>query len=436
MALHSVRSFLSVTPSRHFTVATCLLAAAVCLQAGAQTAPSTGSGRSKAWVATWGTAMLPVDSGNAPDVTGKTLREVVHTSVAGNRARVWISNRFGSTSLYIGAAHIALTAVPEGASLAPTSDLSAIQPGSDQTLTFNHAAAVTIPPGAEIVSDPVSMQVPAFSDVSVSLYLPRKTMVSTEHSYADQSSYVASGDEAASASLTDPKAEKSWFFVSGLDVSSAGKSAVVAFGDSITDGAYATMNENRRWPDDLAQRLAADAATRRAGVLGVVNSGIGGNRVLLNGWGPDALSRINSDIIARSGARYVIVLESINDIGRFVTDRQPYGDLAQRLEFGLEQIATQAHAHGMRVIGATLTPYQGCGYYSPAGDKVRMAVNDWIRHSGVFDGVADFAKATRDPNNPQRFAPQFDSGDHLHPNNAGYKAMADSIDLSLFTKSH
>lgn len=435
MSLRSFRPLLSARAVRHLSALACSMACATAISAAAQTPPASGAGRSTAWVATWGTAMLPFDRGNAPDVTGKTLREVVHTSVGGNRVRVWISNRFGASPLFVGAAHVALTALPQGMAPAKDSDLSGIQAATDQALTFNHEATVVIPPGAEIVSDPVSFKLPPFSDVSVSLFLPRKTLVSTGHSYADQSSYASAGNETSSASLTDPKLEKSWYYVSGIDVSSPGKSAVVAFGDSITDGAHATMNENRRWPDDLAQRLAADAATRRAGVLGVVNSGIGGNRVLLNGWGPNALSRINPDIIARSGARYVIVLESINDIGRFVTDRQPYGDLAQRLEFGLEQIATQAHAHGMRVIGATLTPYQGCGYYSPEGDKVRMAVNDWIRHSSVFDGVADFAKATADPSNPQRFAPQFDSGDHLHPNDAGYKAMADSINLSLFTQN-
>lgn len=435
MPFKSEHSSLCVQRASVLAFAVCFLAAAVRLPAGAQSTHATGAGRTAGWVATWGASMLPADAGNAPDLTGKTLREVVHASVGGSRARVWISNRFGTTPLYIGAAHVALTALPQGTAPTQNSDLSGVRTDTDQPLTFDHSTTVTVPPGAEIVSDPVNLTVPAFADVSVSLYLPRKTMMTTEHTYADQNSYTVSGNEAASATLTDPKMEKSWYYVSGLDVSSPGKSAVVAFGDSITDGAYATLNENRRWPDDLAQRLASDPATRRAGVLGMVNSGIGGNRVLLDGWGPNALSRINSDIIARSGARYVIVLESINDIGRFVTDRQPYGDLAQRLEFGMEQIATQAHAHGMRVIGATLTPYQGCGYYSPDGDKVRTAVNDWIRHSGVFDGVADFAKATGDPNNPQRFAPQYDSGDHLHPNNAGYKAMADSIDLSLFTKS-
>ena len=175
-------------------------------------------------------------------------------------------------------------------------------------------------------------------------------------------------------------------------------------------------------------------STQGAGVLGVVNVGIGGNRVLLDGYGPNAVSRVDWDVLARSGARSMIVMESINDIGRFVRDHQPYGDLAQRLETGLAQLAAQAHQHNIAVIGATLTPYQGCGYYSVEGDAVRQAVNQWIRTSHTFDGVADFDKVVRDPQNPLHFAAQYDSGDHLHPKDAGYQAMANAIDLSLLTK--
>jgi len=385
------------------------------------------------WVATWGAAMMPTHHGTAPDFSGKTLREIVHASIAGKQVRVWFSNRFGAEPLHIGAAHIALS-TRSTTNEAGAAEDGGIQASSDRTLTFHHLGSVVIAPGATIVSDPVSLNVPALSNLSVSIYLPDHTMGLTEHELALETSYAATGNVVNAPSLAGKSwPEPSWYFLSGVDVDSPGDSAIIAFGDSITDGWRSTADENRRWPDDLARRLASDPGTEHAGVLGVVNVGISGNRVLLDGYGPNALSRIDRDVVARSGARYMIVLESINDIGRFASDHQPYGDLAQRLETGLTQLAMQAHQHGMLVFGATLTPYKGCGYYSPAGDGIRQAVNRWIRTTHVFDGVVDFDKAVRDPQHPLQFAPQYDSGDHLHPNDAGYKAMAAAIPLKLFT---
>lgn len=397
---------------------------------------ATAPGARSRWVATWGAAMVATNPGGAPDFTGQTLREIVHTSVGGRQARVWLSNRFGTEPLHIGAAHIALSASESfGANADGTPNQSGIQGDTDHALTFNGSDTVVIPPGAEVVSDPVALNVPALTDIAVSLYFPDHTMASTEHPDSNQISYAAHGNQVGAADLGGKSWEsKPWYVVSGVDVDAPGDSAVMAFGDSITDGAYATENENHRWPDYLASRLASDPETKKSGVLGVVDVGIGGNRVLLDGYGPNAVSRINPDVIARSGARYVIILESINDIGRFASDHQPYGDLTQRLEAGIAEIAAQAHQHGIKVIGATLTPYEGCGYYSDAGNEVRNAVNAWIRTSPIFDGVADFDKAVRDPQNPQHFAAQYDSGDHLHPKDAGYQAMAAAIDLSLFTK--
>ncbi len=388
------------------------------------------------WVATWGAAMVAADPGDAPDFTGETLREIVHTSVGGQQARVWLSNRFGTEPLHLGAAHVALSASGSfGTNADGTPNQSGVQAATDHALTFNGSGTVVIPPGGEVVSDPVTLNVPALTDIAVSLYFPDHIMASTEHSDSNQVSYAVNGNQVGAADLGDKSWEsKPWYVVSGVDVEARGDSAVIALGDSITDGAYATENKNHRWPDYLASRLAADPGAKKSGVLGVVNVGIGGNRVLLDGYGPNAVSRINSDVIARSGARYVIILESINDIGRFTSDHQPYGDLTQRLEEGIAQIAAQAHQHGLQVIGATLTPYQGCGYYSDAGNEVRNAVNEWIRTSPIFDGVADFDKAVRDPQNPQHFAAQYDSGDHLHPKDAGYQAMAAAIDLSLLTR--
>jgi lysophospholipase L1-like esterase len=395
-----------------------------------------GAASHSPWVATWGAAMVATDPGGAPDFTGQTLREIVHTSVGGQQARVWLSNRFGTEPLHIGAAHIALSASGSfGTNPDGTPNQSGNQADTDHALTFNNLDSVVIPPGAEVVSDPVALNVPALTDIAVSIYFPDHTMATTEHSDSNQISYAANANQVDAADLGGKSwPSKPWYVVSGVDVDAPGDSAVIALGDSITDGAYATENENHRWPDYLASRLAVDPGAKKAGVLGVVNVGIGGNRVLLDGYGPNAVSRINPDLIARSGAHYVIILESINDIGRFTSDHQPYGDLTQRLEAGIAQIAAQAHQHGIKAIGATLTPYQGCGYYSDAGNQVRNAVNDWIRTSPIFDGVADFDKAVRDPQNPQHFAAQYDSGDHLHPKDAGYEAMAGAIDLSLFTK--
>lgn len=379
--------------------------------------------------------MMATHHGEKPDFTGKTLREIVHSSVGGSQARVWLSNRFGSQPLYIGSARIAISSSDTfGLNQDGTPNESGIQAGSDRELTFHGKGAVTIPPGAAIVSDPVSLKVPPLTDLSVSLYLPRPTLGSTEHSSARQISYAATGDLTAASDFSGKSwTEGSWYFLTGVDVYAPGDSAVIAFGDSITDGAYATLNANRRWPDDLARRLADNPGARQAGVLGVVDMGISGNRVLLDGAGPNALARVNWDVLARSGARYMIVLESINDIGRYERDHQPYGDLAERLEAGLAQLVTVAHQHGIKVFGATLTPYEGAGYYSPAGNEVRQVLNKWIRTSGTFDGVVEFDKAVRDPQHPLRYNSQYDHGDHLHPNDAGYQAMANIIDLSLFT---
>lgn len=393
------------------------------------------SGARSPWVATWGAAMLPVNSWDAPDFTGKTLREVVHSSVGGGQVRVWLSNRFGSQPLYVGAAHIAITSSQtSGVNKDGTTNQSGIQAGSDRTLTFHGGGSVTIPAGAAIVSDPVSLKVPPLTDLSVSIYLPRHTLGLTTQDSSQQISYIATGNQTSAAGLASKSwTESPWYFLSEIDVYAPGSSAVVTLGDSITVGAYSTLNGNCRWPDDLAVRLAKDPGTRRAGVLGVVNAGIDGSRVLLNGYGPNALARLNWDVLTRSGVRYLIVLEGINDLNLREKNHQSYDDLLEPLETGFAQMVTQAHQHGIRVFGGTLLPYKNSRYYSPAGDQVREAVNNWIRTSGTFDGVIDFEKAVRDPQHPSMLAAQYDSGDHGHPNDAGYQAMANIIDLSLFT---
>lgn len=377
-----------------------------------------------AWVATWGAAMMATGSGHAPDFTGQTLRQIVHVSTGGEQARVWFSNRFGTEPLLIGSVHIALR-----------TNADAVDATSDHALTFSRNASVTIPPGATIVSDPIAVHIPPFANLAISCYFPDRTMGKTQHGLANQTSYRASGNQTAAANLTDSaKPMESWYFLTGVDVATPGESAVVTLGDSITDGAQSTPNTNHRWPDDLAARLAEDANTKAAGVVGVVNVGISGNRVLRDGTGPNALSRFNRDVLARSGARDVIVLESINDIARYADHHQPYGNLEQRLETAFAEMAMQAHQHGIRIFGATLTPFQGCDCFTPEGEAVRDGLNHWIRTSPVLDGYVDFDKATRDPQHPLQYLPQYDSGDHVHPSDAGYQVMANAIDLSLFTK--
>lgn len=402
-----------------------ILAAVAPWMVGIMAAQNAGAPDNSRWVATWGAAMMATRSGHAPDFTGQTLRQIVHVSAGGEQARVWFSNRFGTEPLLIGSVHIALR----------TND-DLIDASSDHALTFNGNASIAIPPGAAVVSDPVAIHIPPFANLAISSYFPDHTMGKTQHGLANQTSYRASGNQTAAASLTDTaKSIESWYFLTGVDVAAPHASAVVTLGDSITDGARSTPNTNHRWPDDLAVRLAADADAKADGVLGVVNVGISGNRVLLDGTGPNAVSRFNRDVMARSGARDLIVLESINDIARYADHHQPVGDLEQRLETAFAEMAKQAHQHGIQIFGATLTPYQGCVCFTPEGEVVRDGLNHWIRTSPVLDGYVDFDKATQDPQHPLQYLPQYDSGDHVHPSDAGYQVMANAIDLSLLTKA-
>jgi lysophospholipase L1-like esterase len=376
------------------------------------------------WVGTWATAPMLADGGfHMYPFASVTLREIAHISAGGDQVRIRFTNEFNLSPLTISTAHVALSAGG-----------SAIKDGSDHALTFGGSASVVIPPGAVIYSDPVALAVAPLSDVAVSFFLPAQVIRGeTYHSYADQDNYMADGDQTASATLSNATAIQSWYFFDGIDVAAAeGSRAVIAIGDSITDGATSARNANHRWPDALAARLQQDSHLHNVSVL---NVGIGGNRILNDSTGPNVLARIDRDVLAQNGARYIIVLEGINDIGRFPHPQGPEDDVtAERLELGLQQLADAAHQHGMKAIGATITPYGGAGYSSVKGEEVREAINNWIRSSGVFDGVADFDKATQDPQNPTHINPLYDSGDHLHPNDAGYQAMGQSIDLALFAR--
>ena len=409
----------------------CLIAMIVCLSAALNTAAQTTT--DSPWVATWGTAMVDGNLSSPPDFTGETLRLIVHTSLGGPQARIWISNRFGHEPLHIGAAHIAIStqAAPQ-----TETELSAIKPESDRALTFSHLASVTVAPGSTIASDPVALDVPPLSNLAVSLYFPERTLGATLHGGAQQLSYFASGDVTSKPTFGENAWNKgSWYFLTGVDVYAPGSSAVVAFGDSITDGNHSTRSANRRWPDYLAARLAADDATRKAGVLGVVNTGISGNRVLLDGDGPNGMARMEWDILARSGVRYLILFHGINDIEAVTRNHQPYGTLVQDLEQALTQITQQAHEHGILVIGATqMTDCRNFTCTWPEGEKVRNALNDWVRTAPIFDGMVDFDKVMRDPQYPTQMLGAYNSGDFVHPNDTGYKAMGDAIDLSFFAR--
>ena len=350
-----------------------------------------------------------------------TLREIVHVSIGGPQVRIIFTNEFGTDPLTIAAAHVAIS---QGG--------SAINLVSAAGLTFGGHTSVIIPPGALVVSDPAVVKVPAASDLAISLFLPAQTITHlSQHGSADQTSYTAPGNVVGAQALDSPTEIRSWPFVKGVDVKvPAQDAAIVAFGDSITDGAYAALNANARWPDELARRLLAD---KRTAGLGVLNEGIGGNRILHDNTGPSALARFDRDVIALSGVKYVIILEAINDIGHAYTTLRPYDVVSSDdLIAGYVQMAERAHTHGIKVYIATLTPYVGAGYASPAGEQVRQALNQWIRTTNQIDGFIDFDKATQDPANPAMYLPAFDHGDHLHPSDPGYKAMGDAIDLKLF----
>lgn len=377
------------------------------------------------WQAAWASAQLAPDAANAmpaAGMTGATLREIVRPTLGASKLRVRFSNAFGGTPLVI-----------LGAGLARSADNRSdrIDPASRRTLTFAGAAGVTIPPGADWLSDPVALDVKAFDDLAISLRASGDPASQTAHPGSRATSYVAAGDQIAAETLTGATPVDHWYLLSGIEVERcAAANGIVMLGDSITDGRGSTTNGNDRWPDVLARRLGGKAA--------VLNQGIGGNRVLLDGLGPSALARLDRDVLAQPGVRYVLVLEGINDLG--VLTRLETKTPAERKAFvtqltaGYAQIVARAHARGMKVYGATITPDTGSAYYHPdAGSEAdRQAINAWIRAPGHFDAVVDFDAVTRDPANPSRLAPAFDSGDHLHPNPAGYKAMGEAVPLALF----
>jgi lysophospholipase L1-like esterase len=409
-----------------------ILAVILSLSVNAETTKSGGH-----WVSAWSDAVhspLPFPGLPAsPVIDNQTIRMVVRPTLGGERLRIRFSNGFGTTAIAIGAAHVAL--LSKGAQIIPE---------SDRVLTFGGRASVNIPPGAPMLSDPVDLKVPAFAEVAISIYLPGKTPGSSTHFWAQHETYISGpGDFTSKTDIPNPTVRMSWYWLSDLEMWGSNQTgATIAFGDSITDGVGAKQGEYSDWPDMLASRLAGKQGSSQ---LAVVNEGIGGNRILHDGAGVSALARFDRDVLAQPGVTSLIILEGINDIGWPHMKPQPLpggatpkegpfaGEVvsAQDLIGGLQQLIDRAHQHGIRVFGATLTPFEGADYYSANGEVTRQAVNQWIRTSGAFDGVFDFDAAVRDPNHPSEFREDYQSGDHLHPSAAGYKAMAAAVDLSV-----
>ena len=355
--------------------------------------------------------------------SNQTLRQIVHTSIGGSRLRVVLSNHYGNQPLAIGAAHVAVR--DKGA---------AIKADTGRKLTFSGGASFTIPAGAIAYSDPVDLPVPAAADLAIDLFLPGDTNTAsplTMHTTAVQTNYISeSGNHAGAASLPAQSTTQNWFLLHRVDVlAPAPVGGLVAYGDSITDGTRSTPDTNNRWPDHLFRRMAAENPPLR---LGVMNAAIAGNRVLSDAnfqAGINAQARFDHHVAAQPGATHVIFMEGINDIGQARENPTPSADDVIAAH---KQIIAMAHARGLKIFGATLTPYYGAAHYSEVGEAKRQAVNQWIRTGNAYDAVIDFDKVTRDPGDPKKFLAAFDSCDHLHPSDAGYKAMADAIDLALF----
>ncbi|MGH9523628.1 MAG: GDSL-type esterase/lipase family protein [Terriglobales bacterium] len=374
------------------------------------------------WVGTWASSpqlAAPTDLPPSFSLNDATIRQVVHTSIRGKRIRVRFSNAFGTGPVTFTSAHIAFSAGG-----------SSIRKGSDRELVFSGKPEVTIPAGALTVSDSLDFDLPPMADVAVTVHVQDAPTTITSHPGSRTTTYLVAGDSVSAPQLPETTKIERWYFINGIDVVAPPSAAsVVILGDSITDGHGATTNGNDRWPDVLARRLQAEAMP-----VGVLNQGIGGNRLLRDGIGPNALARFDRDVIAQTGVKWLIVLEGVNDLGTRLHARKTNAGWATADDIiqAYSQMIVRAHAHGIKVYGGTITPFVG-SFYSAADEEVdRQKINDWIRTSGNFDGVVDFDKTVRDPAHPDQMLPAYDSGDHLHPSPTGYRTMAQAVPLSIF----
>jgi lysophospholipase L1-like esterase len=410
----------TVRPSRRrpFAFAFALTAAGSAVGARAVLAQADSS----RWIATWAPSQQLVEPRNlppAPGLAGSTLRQVLHVSIGGRQVRVRFSNAFGDSALTITAARLARSAGG-----------SAIDSANDRPLRFRGADSVVIVPGAMATSDALDYDIAPLAALAVTVHFSAAPHDLTGHPGSRATSYLQAGDRVSASVLPDATTTEHWYVLAGMDVLADGAAAaVVALGNSITDGRGSGTDRNDRWPDNLARRLQADPRTR---TVAVVNAGIGGNKILAGGLGPTALSRFDRDVLEVSGARWLIVLEGVNDIGGA---REPGAArlVATDLIAAYRFIIDRAHARGLKVYGATITPFGGSFYDGDEREEARQTVNRWIRTGGAFDAVVDLDAVVRDPANPRRLLPAADTGDHLHPNEEGYRMMADAIDLGLFT---
>ena len=411
-----------------------------------------GLAHGQRWIGTWATAPQPFIPGSLQTFRNQSLRLIVHTSAGGTKVRVKISNTFGNHPLLIGGAHIARRT--EAANIDPT---------SDRTLMFRGRLSTSVPARAMVVSDPVELDVPALSDLAISLFLPKTTEATTLHVLSMQTSYVSSdtGDFTADVKFPVAKTIHSWPFLTGVDVAaSAHGAAIVALGSSLTDGDGSTLDANRRWPDVLADRLQKGAGGKTE--VGVLNEGIIGNRLLSDtnsprqAGGPPPLgavfeqlgpalgeagvARFERDVLAQAGVKYIILALGVNDIlfpGSFIPQTESVN--AQELIAGNRQLIARAHMKGILILGTTIPPFEHAlfrnpffdRFYAPDKEKIRQEVNAWVRSSGEFDGAIDFDEAVRDPSHPTQLLPAYDSGDHLHVNDAGNSAQGNAIPLKL-----
>ena len=384
------------------------------------------------WIGAWSASVHPVWSPDFPLPIGlprsfwlQTVRQTVRTSVGGHKVRIVISNEYGDAPLTVSAAHVALS---DGG--------AKVKDGSDRALAFGGKAAVAIPPGARMISDPVDLDAPAMSSLSVSLYFAEPAPVTTVHWEGVQTAYIAGGNHVGDADIKPDSTSHARAFIAEVFVDAApGARTIVTYGDSITDGANSTADANLRWPDLVAERLHKEHGDK----ISVLNEAISGERVLTDRMGANALAHFDRDVIAQPHAATVVLMMGINDIGWPGSPLAPQqaAPSADDIIGGYKQLIERAHMRGLRIVGATLTPFEDTfkggaleGYYNEDKEKKREAVNAFIR-SGAFDGVIDFDAVTRDPAHPRHIQAQFDSGDHLHPNDAGYKAMAEAVDLKL-----
>ncbi len=351
----------------------------------------------------------------------QTVRMIVRTSLGGRRVRVNLSNSQGKPLVQVGSAHIAVHKAG-----------GAIVPGTDRAITFNGKPSCVLLPGVLAVSDPIDLEIAPLTDLAVSLYLPHDTGAPTNHRLGLHTTYLSKGNVAGQEIMPEPATTFAYLWLASIDVlAPADAFAIVALGDSITDGYATTLDTDRAWPALLARRLHSSKRTQH---VSVVNLGISGNQVLRDGAGLSALARFDRDVLSIAGVKWLILLEGINDINIRGRSEGPDALTGEDLIAGYRQIIERAHTHGIRVIGATVTPQEGVPTWSERGEQIRQAVNQWIRTSGLFDAVVDFDAVLRDPSRPVRLRPEFDPGDHIHPNDAGNQAMADAFDLSRFRK--